>query len=109
MTPGITFDNYFSGDNVFDYTGQKGFGLCTTSWAKITKSSSQESGIKLGIKDGIELGSYDGTKLGVKDGIKLGLDDSIKDDVKLGSDDGIKLGINHDIKLGSYYSNEQLR
>eukprot|EP00957_Ditylum_brightwellii_P051947 3940229-Ditylum_brightwellii.AAC.1 len=24
-TPGITFDNYFSGDNIFDYAGQKGF------------------------------------------------------------------------------------
>eukprot|EP00957_Ditylum_brightwellii_P090039 6857219-Ditylum_brightwellii.AAC.2 len=28
--PGITFDNYFSGNNIFDYAGQKGFGLCTT-------------------------------------------------------------------------------
>jgi len=30
--PGVTFDNYFSGNNIFDYARQKGFGLCTTVW-----------------------------------------------------------------------------
>eukprot|EP00957_Ditylum_brightwellii_P118935 9070821-Ditylum_brightwellii.AAC.1 len=32
ITPGITFENYFSGNNIIDYAGQKGFGLCTTVW-----------------------------------------------------------------------------
>ena len=67
----------------------------------MTKSSSQDSGIKLGVKDGIKLGSDDRIKLGVKDGIELGSDDGIKNDFKLSSDDGTKLGIKHGMELAT--------
>eukprot|EP00957_Ditylum_brightwellii_P015139 1141220-Ditylum_brightwellii.AAC.1 len=53
----------------------------------MTKSSSQDNRIKLGIKDSIKLGSDDKIEFCIKDDIELGSDDGIKDGIKLDPDE----------------------